>query len=349
MLPLILGAAGSILGDVLGGVFGGADRSKAEALFKEAMAEVNAVGGPPDLAHEIVLNKFKQAGLWKPELEEAIKQQVSNVAGIKEDAGLRDMQKSVLEDLARRGKGGLGAEDRAAYNQMRQQVQQDTEAKRQQIMQNAAARGTAGAGGELAAQLMAAQSGADTASAQGDRISADASRRALEAMTSSGQMAGQLRGQDFDIANTKASAADEMDRFNVMNSIERQRANVQRQNDAARYNLDSEQDISNRNTGQSNAELYRQADAKRQFWADKSARAQQVADAKSNMAGHYDKKAAQTSQTFHNVGAAAGSVGAAVYGANQKEADREFERKEREKDRLAKGSSTDGRDGRFRW
>ena len=191
-LPLLAGIGAGIkaIGGLLGGIFGGEDRSRAQELLKEAQKDIERVGAPPDLSREIILNKFKQAGLYKPELEQAIDLQQSKVSQIKEDASLRDAQTQALQMIMQRGRTGLTAEDRAAFNKLRAETARDSEAKRQQIMQSYQARGMGGAGAELAAQLQSAQGEVDRAAAGGDEIAAVASRNALQAMLSGGQQIG---------------------------------------------------------------------------------------------------------------------------------------------------------------
>ena len=304
-------ALAGLTSSIIGAVSAGADRAQAEKLMKEAMEEINSVGAPPDLSREIILQKFQQAGLYTPELESAIDLGVSKVSQIKEDAGLRDAQKGALELLTQRGKSGLMPEDRAALNQVRAEVQRDTEAKRQQILQNMQARGLAGGGAELAMQLQASQAGANTASAEGDRLAAQASQNALQAMVQGGQLAGNIRGQDFDVNSTRAAAEDEVNRFNVQNSIGRQTRNVGMGNDAQQRNLGERQRIQDANTGQGNNELYRQRDAEAEEYRMKMAAAQAKANARTGASQQAMQQGNQTAQNWHTAGqgvAAAGSV-----------------------------------------
>lgn len=249
--------AAPVVGGILGKVFSGGARKKAEALAKEAYAEIDKLGLPPDEAMPLLLEKFKSAGMYTPELEQEINQEVSKVAQITEDPRLKDAQMRALESLQQSGRTGLNATDRAAYNKLRQESQRDTEARRQGIIQNMQARGQAGSGGELAAQLLSAQAGADQQSAAGDELAGAAAQRALQAMAQSGQLGGQVRGQDLDFNKTIAEAQDEMERFNIQNAVNRQQRNIGSKNQAQASNLANEQAIMNANAQQANQEQAR--------------------------------------------------------------------------------------------
>ena len=180
----LIGAAASA--PVIGGLFGSSSAKKAAAAraqaAAQALAELNKLGLPPDLSKEIIYRQFESQGELTPELEQEIELAASQTAQIKEDPSLRANQMEALNMLSQASRGGLRAEDRAAYNELRSKVQRDSEAKRQQILQQMAARGQAGSGAELMAQLQSAQAAADESSAGADRLAAEASQRALQAL-----------------------------------------------------------------------------------------------------------------------------------------------------------------------
>lgn len=315
----VLGGIAQLAGGLLGGIFGSADKQKAKDLMDEAYKQMADMGMPPDLSQAILLQKFKEAGILSPEMEQEIKLTPSRVAGITEDPSLRDTQQNALERLTQVSKGGLRPEDRAAYNQLRSESEKALQGKIGQIQQGFQAKGQGGQGAELAAQLQASQEGANRMSAQGDQISADASKRALEALSTSGQMAGQVRAQDFDVARTKAAADDDFQRFNAANSMAIQSRNIAAKNAAQMQNLQNKQDIMNKNTMQSNQELARQNEAKRQYYQDQMARTQAIVKAKQDQANVYAGSAANTAQNWQSIGAGAGGVMNNMYADQQRQ------------------------------
>lgn len=317
-MPLpILGAIASLGGGLLGNIFASNDKNKARELAQEAYNELAAMGLPPDLSRAIILQKFQEAGSMSPEMEQAIDIGISEVSQIQEDPSLKQAQTGALQQLQQVAKGGLRPEDRAAYNELRNKSQQAQQGRSGLIQQQFQARGQGGQGAELAAQIANAQSGANQMSQQGDQISADASRRALEALSSSGQLAGQVRGQDFDVNRTKAGAADQFKQFNAANSMAIQSRNIAAKNAAQAANLANQQAIANANVGQSNQELLRQQDAQRQFWNDKMARQQAVSGAKLGQANIFAGQAANTAQNWQGIGSGVGGAINAVHSGNQ--------------------------------
>jgi hypothetical protein len=286
-------AIGEALGGIVGGILGNnaakMDRSKQKELMKQMVEEYKKIGYPPDYAKELILQEFTSAGLYTPEIEEDLNESVpeSEVANIEEDPALRDAQLQALTAMQQRGRVGLSAEDRAALNQVRQQVQTDSQAKQQQILQEMQARGQGGGGAELAARLSASQAGADRASTASDTIMAQAQERALQALNSSGTMASNMRNQDFGIAEAQAQAVDERNRFLANNSIGRQTRNVAALNTAQQQNLANNQSISNANTTLANTEAQRQATALQQQYQDKLNYAAGITGQQGKLANYY--------------------------------------------------------------
>lgn len=310
-----IAAAAPAIGGVLGRMFSAGARRKAEKLANEAYAEIEAMGLPPNEAMPLLLEKFKSAGMYSPELEQEINQEVSKVSQIKEDPSLKDAQMRALESLTKSGRTGLTAQDRLAYNKLRQETQRDSEAKRQQIIQNMQARGQSGGGAELAASLMSAQAAADQQSMGGDQLAAGAAERALMALSQAGQLGGQVRGQDLDYNRTVSAAEDEMNRFNIQNAVNRQQRNVGSKNSAQAANLQNEQQIMNANAQMANQEQARQSQERQNYYAQLAQRAQSRANARLGQANIQSGKAADTANMFQGIGSGVGAAAGAV--ANQ--------------------------------
>jgi len=320
--PLIaagIGAAGSLLGAGIGYLSAEKDRAAQKKAIKQAMAELEAVGYPPDLSKEIIYKQFEQAGILTPQLEQDLSDTFaeSEVAKIKEDPELRSAQKQALAALQQRAKVGLSAEDRAALNQVRTEVQRDAEAKRQQVLQQMQARGMGGSGAELIAQLQAGQAATEQASAGSDTLMAQAQQRALQALGQSAGLAGQVRSQDFGTAQAKASALDERNRFLAQNAIARQSANVNRLNQAQQMNLAEQQRIQDVNTQMANQEQLRQRAEQGNYYDRNLGYAQSKANAQMGQASAARQAAQDTQSMWSGIGSGLGKLGAAGYSAYQ--------------------------------
>lgn len=313
------GMAASAIGGVLGNILSGGDRDRAMQAYQRALDEINAVGAPPNLAREIILQRFEQVGVLTPELEEAVTLDAPKVAAIQEAPELRKAQMTALQLIGQRAATGMGPEDRARLAEIQLQQARDTEAKRQQILQSYQQRGLGGAGSELAAQLQAASAGSAQAGEQGLQLAAQAQRSALEAAREYGSLGGQIRGQEFDIARTKAGAEDQaaLARFNE--AVARQQRNVATRMGVQQQNLATRQRIAEQNIAQQNAELQRQRSAEAQQYQLALQRAGMRAGAQQGIGGAYAGQAQQTSGMLTGVGAGAGQalVAAGMYGSKE--------------------------------
>lgn len=308
-----LAAVAVAAGAVVGAISSSDARGDAKQAATDAWQELEKLGVPPDQAMPIVFERLKQQGLYDPKLEEAIQMGVSKVAQIKEDPSLRNAQGQALQGLQQRAAGGLSPIDRLAFNEARLKAAEESEAKRQQIIQNMQSRGMAGSGAELASQLSSAQAGDSDLSLQGDRIAATASQNALSALTSAGQLGGQIRGQDFDVNRTRAAAEDEMNRFNIHNQMAVNQRNVASQNDAQRMALAEKQRIADANAAMQNAELVRQKNAQQTNWQNAMDLAKTKANAKLGQASQGYADAAATAQGWQKIGEGAGGVVGKTY------------------------------------
>lgn len=266
-------AVGGIIGSVVGHDAASGDRSKSQGYAEDAMNALTSIGVPPDQSKEIILQKFQQAGILTPEMEKQIDIAHSKVSEMQPANQGRNAQIQALTQLQQLGKTGLGAQDRAALNQIRDETQTALEGKRQQILQNMQARGMGGSGAELIAQLQGSQGSANQASQQGDQVAAQAQNRALQAIMNSASLGGNIQSADTQLAMNKAQAQDELNRFNTQNQMAQQQRNVASGNQAQQSNLANSQALSNANVSQANQEKYRQSNAQRQNWLDQVTRA----------------------------------------------------------------------------
>lgn len=304
-------AALPIIGGLLGDIFSSEDRERAEQLLLEAVKEIEAVGAPPDLSRELILEKFYQAGFYTPELEQAIDLGISQVSQVQEDPELRAAQTRALELLQQKGEIGLGPEERVELNKISQKLSRSAKASEADITRELQQRGLSGSGLEFALRQQVRQQAENAAAMEAQEQAALASRRALEALTQSGQLAGQIRGQDFDVASTKAAAADEFQRFNVQSAQAREQRRVAAENEARKRQADTEQRLAEANIQQSNLEKQRQRQAEQTEYELARQRAADLAKAKGAAAGVYSDRAGQTAATLGKLGQGAGEIVAA--------------------------------------
>lgn len=208
----LLGGMGSFLGGAA--VEGSAEEQEKQIdkLLQQAMDENGNID--PNVLQKLV----------------AEQQQGSAFDQINIDPRMRDAQTAALMKLQRESdEGGMTLEDRAALNDVNNDVNQQDKARRDAMMTHMQARGAGGSGVELAAQLASAQSSAQSAADQGFKVHAEARRRALQAAQQSGSLGTAIRDQDWAEAAARASAKDRINAYNAQLRQQMSLANNQNQ------------------------------------------------------------------------------------------------------------------------
>lgn len=275
------GPWGAAIGAVAGGLIGyfatPEDDPEMEELANEAL-NIYKTFGPVDLSNPITFQKFQQAGLLSPKFVDAISTAMDKKTEVEENPENKQNQKDTLNALKDMSQTGLTAEDRAAFNQLRNQTAADSEAKINQILQQQQMRGQASGGNALAAQLNSVQGSSQNASAEADRLAAHATQARASALNNFGGMANQMRSQDLQVAMKNSENELERKKFNANNSTARNLQNTNIANQANLFNLNRQQNVSDTNTQMGNQELLRQANAKRQYWQDQMSQSGKIQD-----------------------------------------------------------------------
>lgn len=281
-LPGLIQAAGGIAGGIAGGDANRESYTEAgdaqKAAILQMIDKLDKVGMPPDQSARLILNQYQQAGILTPQLEAMVHDQISQFGNIKQNTQATNFQSDALKRMSQLGQAGITPDERAQMRQLQSQAAQQGNSAQQAIVQNLAQRGMQGSGAEIAARLGASQNASNQASNSADQVSSMAAQRALQAMASGSNLAGQMEQQNFGEQATMANAQDQMNRFNTQNQMAINQRNVAANNNAQAANLANAQNISNQNVGQNNKELYNQLDRQRQNWVDKLAYAKAYQD-----------------------------------------------------------------------
>jgi hypothetical protein len=227
----------------------------AKAQQDAANAALRAFQGIPIPSIEeqkLILQNPDLVGQYTPEQVEAMQLGVSAMEGVKVDQGTVDAQKSALEGISEVAEGGFTEGDKAASRQMQRDVGQQAQARQKAILNSMASRGVLGSGMELAAQLQGEQQSIDQASDQSDRLIQQAQARSLAALGQQGQLAGQMRNQDFGEQSDIARARDAINQFNTQNRQNIENVNVGDRNRAQLLNLQQRQSLEDQRSALAN-------------------------------------------------------------------------------------------------
>lgn len=307
-------AGGDLLGAISGHLASRGDFKEAKKAFDNAMAEINAIGAGPDLSKQILFKQFKSAGLLTPEIEKEIDVGVSKVAAIKEDPRFKKTQIDALTEIERRGKTGFTPEELLQIKQQRAQAERAATAKDEQIIAQMRARGALDSGVGTRALMRSSEDLAARQMEAADRAAAMSSQRALQAITQAGSLAGQIRGQEFDIERTKAGAEDELNRFRVSAAMNREQRRAMYENQARQYNLAQQQQLMNMNTSMYNQEQIRRRQAEQQEYQNQLTRAGLRSGMFQAQQQMYQQRGQATQQAYGAMGSALGSGIGSLYG-----------------------------------
>lgn len=315
---LAVAGGAAVLGPLLGGIIGAqqsqADRNAANAAAQAAYAQIQQMGAPPDAWANIILQQFKQAGIYSPQLEQQVQLGVTQAQNVQANPDLQNAQMNALNQLSQFANTGNTAQTQAQLNQAEQQVGAATQGQLQGIRQNMQSRGLAGSGSELAQQLSAAQGGANLLSNQALQAAAQNQQTSMQGNAQAGAMAGQMNQQQYQQALQRAQSADQRNLYNTQQQQAIQNANAGLSNQAQQQNLGTAQQLSNANVAQNNQLTQQQAQALNNQWQQQLQLQQAKAGALLGQAGQYNNQAGQTAGLYQGIGSGVGSGAGAILG-----------------------------------
>ena len=297
------------LATVAGGVMGSnAAKKEAKAARDAQLAALAQYAGVqlPNLGEqELDLLLPELVGQLSPEMNQ---QELLQDSQQIQDPVIKELQMQALRDMAEIGEGGMRPEDVAAYREMRRSVEADNQANQEKILQDMQRRGQLGSGMELAAKLQANQAATDRLSQGGDRLSQDAASRALQALSQTGNMGSQLTSQNFQ----EQSARDAINKFNTTNRQDIVNSNVGLRNQAQATNLAARQQMANERVNlQNDQQKYNKGLAQTGF-QNQMQLASGKAGQYNNMANTSQQNAANTAQSYAQIGSGVGNIFAGV-------------------------------------
>lgn len=174
-----------------------------------------------------------------PLLYELYQQGNTEYDNINVDPATKEAQNRALEELINLSEAkGLNAIDQQALQEIVNEENRNLQAQNDAIAQDAMQRGVYGSGLELAQRLQAAQSGANRMSNRDMDVMSQAQQRALDALSSYGNLASNMRGQDFNEQASRAAAQDAINRYNTQQTTDWNRGNIDNQNKVSQMNTD---------------------------------------------------------------------------------------------------------------
>lgn len=239
-----------------------------------------------------------------PLLYDTYLQESNAYDNVKVDPTVLAAQNDALNELINLSEAkGLNAIDQQALQEIISNENRNLQGQNEAILQNAMQRGVYGSGLELAQRLQAAQSSANRMNNQDMDVMAQAQQRALEALSNYGNLASNMRSQDYGEQAQKAAAQNAINQFNVQQMTNSNVGNVDNQNKVSQMNTDVQHKQQDSNV-----------QAARDIWGNKT----DVAALQTNQY-NANKTDARERQKSNNelIGTLATSVGSAIGGSKK--------------------------------
>jgi hypothetical protein len=271
-------AGQTLKGLATGSIFSEDEDAAAQDYLNQILAQYEGMNAPtigpmqkyemqPGMkAETIAAGPDLQARLIEAQEAAATDMGPSAMEGIALDPALRQQQMAsmaALQDIA--NSGGLTSKDKANLSRIETDNATADRGRREAIRQNMAARGMGGSGMDLLAQLQSSQAATDRAAQQGLDVAGMAEQRALDAIMQSGNLAGNLRGQDYSEASQKAKAQDAIAQFNAANKNQFAQYNAGQRSAANQFNAQNQMQMDRYNRDNSMQAQQFNAGAKNQF------------------------------------------------------------------------------------
>ena len=241
-------------------------------------------------------------------------QRASELNTIAVDPRLKEAQMNALQTLSQLGQTAFTDTEKAELNQMRREVAGQEQARQNAILQSLASRGMLGGGQELAQRLSSSQASADRASQQTDALAAMAQQRMLQSIAQAGGLASNMNQQEFEQQARVKAAQDAINAFNTQNSRDVQMRNVGARNVAKANEVAERQRIAEANVGIQNQQQQYNKELLQQKFNNEFMKATGASNILGNQANQMMKNAANTGQSYMNIGSGVGKLVGGIAG-----------------------------------
>ncbi len=293
---------GSAIAGVVGANEASADRGAALAAQQRALQEFNNIA-PPDIASQkLSFENYQNAGDFTNQNEQALHQNPTAMAGISTDPRLMQAQMQALQQLSQTGQMGMTPAEAAALNQAQHAAASQAQAKNAQIMDQYARTGMGGSGAQLAAQLNNSQAQAEQLAHNSNQVAQSAQQNALQAISQAGTLGGQMGAQQFGQQADIAKAKDYINRFNTENAQNVAHTNTSAANAATLRNLNNTQGVNAQNTQLANQQQQYNKQLLQQQFNNQTALAAGRAGQYNGIAQTNQQNAANTANSWAGIG-----------------------------------------------
>ena len=306
---------GGVAGAIIGNSQAQSQRDAAMAAQQNALNQYLGMSAPSIAGQQLNLQDYQNAGPYQAQNEQALAMGPTAMGNISVDPRLAQAQMAALSQLSQTGQMGMTPAEAAALASAQQNAAGQAQAKNAQIMDQFARTGMGGSGAQLAAQLQNSQGAAQMLANNSNQVAQNAQQNALQAISQSGGLAGQIGAQQFGQQAEIARAKDYINQFNTQNSQNVQNTNVQNANQAALRNLQNQQNLMNQNTQLSNQQQQYNKQLQQQQFNNQMALASGRAGQYQGIANTQNNYAGNTANMWAGIGQGVDTGAGAAYNA----------------------------------
>lgn len=240
---MIGSAAGGILGAVGGltNLFGQGGMNE----YEEAARIIEAVKDPNFDISQLTPAQLAIVAQLEPALYQArVPEEMRNIV---ERPEVMQAQMGALKGWEKIAQEGLPEEDRLLANEAQRAMATEHRRGVEATLRNLAERGRLSGGAEIAARLGASQQVADLGRDLGSDLQRAAIQNRLAALAQSGQLSGEIRGQDIESTARSADIANRFNQYIADTLNQASRFNAEQQMRSNQWNAANVQDTANRN------------------------------------------------------------------------------------------------------
>lgn len=253
-----IGAIAGLVGGALVGIGAGGNTRRArvnlENTIAEYMNQLKSLDMPRYNDLKLSLERYARGEQLTMEQMQALQELDSEVSKIAYDKTAKQTQLDALAALKAKSRGGLSLQDKADLLNAQREIDRQQSGVQKSIIQNMQARGVAGSGVELAQRMAAQQQGAQLASQNALNVAGNAQNRAMQALTESSRLAGEIGDRQLGMDKMRANALDEMRRRNLERQQAAMQFNVSGKNLANQANWQRANTVADRNVDIGNTE-----------------------------------------------------------------------------------------------
>lgn len=309
---------GGVVGGILGDRAASANRDAASNAQRSALEQYLGISTPDIAGQQLSLEDYINMAPFQAQTQQALQMAPSAMGQIQTDPRLVNAQMSALNHLSQTGELGMSPGQKAALLDAQNNAAAQAQAKNKQILDQFARTGMGGSGAQLAAQLQNSQGAAQMLANNSNQIAQQAQQNALQAISQSGALGGQIRSQGFGEQADVAKARDYINQFNTQNAQNVQNSNVANQNAAALRNLNQQQSTANQNTQMHNQQQQYNKQLQQQQFNNQMALAAGRAGQYQGIAQTNQQNAGRTADMYAGIGQGVDTAVGGIYNASQK-------------------------------